>query len=136
MQLLQISIFSILIFLMSCGEQTSNSSSPCDLGSCLGFDIRQCGEDVFSDEVLTTANIDDQTEQMVAWLLSNSIDVQVKLVENYYEAVCEACYICPESNRFFVQNKEGMSASETKDKLEALELFNLKVEDCQEIFCF
>ncbi len=121
---------------MNCSKKASVTKGLCDAGSCLGFDIRQCNEDVFSSAVNSSGSVEERTAQMTTWLLERSVDVNVKLVENYYEGVCEACYICPEPHRYFVQVKEGSSKEAIKTKLEELELFNLLVEDCVNVFCF
>jgi hypothetical protein len=99
-------------------------------GICYEFDQRQCAGDDWSDVVPINDSKVQRQQKMKAFLLDQGIEVQeVSLVENFHEAVCEACFICPEEDRFFVRfNEDDLS------KLEELDLLNFAAVDCEDTF--
>ncbi len=99
-------------------------------GICYEFDQRQCAGDEWA-EIVPQNEIKEQREKkMEAYLESKNIAIkEVLLVEGFHEAVCEACFICPEEDRFFIRlTKEDLS------KLQELDLLNLAEIDCADVF--
>lgn len=117
--------FILFISFLSCGD---DDCSKLNDSECISFDIRQCQTDLFADEIDENGSQEERENQMTAWLLENSIDVEnVKLELNFHEAVCEACDVCPQGDRYFIQYSLGSS-------LESLNLLNVTSEDCCDLF--
>jgi hypothetical protein len=97
---------------------------------CYEFDERQCSGDDWSDEVPIDKTKSEREADMKAYLSSKGISVdQVNLVIDFHDAVCEACFICPEEDRFFIRFEE-----EDLPKLEELDLLNFAKVECEEVF--
>ena len=80
--------------------------------------------------ILNENNWEKRTKAMKNYLESKDVDVEDIYVDpNYHEAVCEACFVCPEAHRFFIEIE-----ADDQTKLEALELLNLEEGDCAELF--
>ncbi len=91
-------------------------------GVCFGFDERQCGVDPFSK----TGNNAAKTAAAKLFIEENGIQVlDIDFIENYYEAVCEACEVCPEAYRFIITIPEDKS-----EQIMTLGLFNISKEGC------
>ncbi len=97
---------------------------------CFEFDQRQCGTDEWAELVPITDTKSQREVKMIAYLLSKEIVVQeINLVINFHEAVCEACDVCPEADRFFVKVPLA-----DQQAIEALELLNGAAVDCNDAF--
>ncbi len=96
----------IIIFLFaatlysSCGD----SEEPGPITGCVAFDERQCdGNDWLTDDVDVT-DIVQKINALRLYLDNMSIGtVSISADPNYHEAVCEACFICPEGTRYFME---------------------------------
>ena len=98
-------------------------------GECYFFDRRQCDGDEWSQLVPIGDSELDQEEKMEKFLESKDIEViQVNLVTNFHEFVCEACFVCPTGDRFFIEVAEGQ-----ENQLKALELLSFEADDCSDI---
>ena len=95
---------------------------------CFSFDIRQCQTDIFASLIPESDSKKNREQKMSEWLESLNFEVDDVLLElNFHEAVCEACNVCPQGDRYFIQlNKTN--------NLDNLNLLNLTTEDCCEIF--
>lgn len=117
---------TILAFAISCKSITPSESSG---GACYSFDIRQCQMDEFATEILLSEPKVTRESKMKDWLQSKGIVVhKIKLQIGYHEMVCQACDICPEQDRYFVQlgDKNG--------QINNLKLLNKETFDCIEVF--
>ncbi len=67
---------------------------------------------------------------MKDYLVEKGISVtEVTVVKNFHDAVCEACFICPNGDRFFVKLENGQDSL----KLEDLDLLSLEETDCSNL---
>ena len=97
--------------------------------SCYQFDQRQCQTDEFGPDI-AAADPSDWTQVISDYLESKLIEVEeAKVNLQYYDAVCEACDVCPEVHRFYVQ-----VAILDGSKMNDLNLMNLQEVDCDEFF--
>ena len=98
--------------------------------TCFEFDQRQCAGDEWAEQVPLTDSKAEREDKMKEYLTSKNIKVlDVNLVINFHESVCEACFICPEQDRFFVK-----VADEDAEIFEALDLLNSGKVNCGENF--
>ena len=100
-------------------------------GVCFSFDIRSCETDMFADDVDMALSQEDREQKLEEWLEDQGLEVNdIRLELNFHEAVCEACYICPQGDRYFVsiEGNEEMSIEEDFD------LLNFEWQDCAEVF--
>ncbi|WP_235299170.1 hypothetical protein [Portibacter marinus] len=97
---------------------------------CYEFDRRQCDGDEWSDIVPLGDSADDQETKMKAYLEDKGIDIEdITLVQNFHEFVCEACVVCPQGDRFFIQIVD----EEDVNILEELELLNFEEAACNNL---
>ena len=97
---------------------------------CFEFDQRQCAGDEWADLVPINDSKKDREKKMLSYLKSKNIEVkEIKLVVGFHEVVCEACFICPEQDRFFVKIDE-------EDELDfvELDLISSAKVDCGDVF--
>lgn len=112
-----------LFFLVSC-----NSEPDSLISYCYNFDVRGCNSDLFSDSVDVNQTVDIRESSMSDWLKNQDILVEkVELSIQYYEAHCEACYVCTNGDRYTIETHIAI----TEDKAEDLELLNFKASECQ-----
>ena len=120
----------ICLFLGACATTTTTVNPQTFV--CYGFDVRQCQADTFATAV-TATSAEGRSDQMKDWLQDQGLEIgRVILIEDFYEGVCEACTICPETFRFFVQVEDDATPAEMD--IQRLELFNLEEVDCEEFF--
>lgn len=97
---------------------------------CFEFDQRQCAMDDWAELVPLSDSKSERESKMTAYLLLQDIKVkEIDLVINFHEAVCEACGVCPEADRFFIK-----IPVEDLEKIEALDLLNGAAVDCNDFF--
>ena len=97
---------------------------------CFEFDQRQCSGDVWAELVPINDEEEEREEKMKLYLESLGFTVfEVDLVVGYHTAVCEACNICPEEDRFFVQIDINEQSA-----FEELDYLNSAVIDCRDAF--
>lgn len=97
---------------------------------CFEFDQRQCAGDDWFDLVPINDSQEDREAKMLNYLKSIDIEAtEVRLVLGFHEFVCEACYSCPETDRFFVKILE-----EDELKFEELDLLNSGKINCEDAF--
>ena len=97
---------------------------------CFEFDQRQCAGDEWADLVPINDSKDEREQKMLDYLESKNIEVkEVNLVIEFHEGVCEACFICPEQDRFFVKIAEEDEAEFTE-----LDLLNSGKVECGDAF--
>ena len=90
-----------------------------------GFDIRQCAADLFANDVSETATIEEREADMHQWLANQDVVIgSVTLSVGFYDAVCEACDVCPMGDRYFIKTYNEF----TLEKAEELRLLNFKSE--------
>ena len=113
-------IFLLLTMIfVSCSSEDDNNI-------CVSFDTRQCMGDPWSEEVDRNANAELQSEQLRAYFESQGISVEEISVDlTYHEIVCEACFVCPEGPRIYVEATEAES-----EKLRAMDLLNYTTAVC------
>lgn len=118
-------LFTIAIFFaIACNDDCEH---PID-SACYSFDIRQCQTDLFADEIPETDSKSERETKMKNWLKDQDVFVEnINLVIGFHEAVCEACHVCPQGDRYFIQ-VFGTAEFST------LELLNLEEEACCDIF--
>ena len=111
-----------VLTLFSCSDDDKNTI-------CVSFDKRQCMGDPWSSDVDSNADADVQSDQISEYFKSLNIEVEnVKVDLDFHQIVCEACFVCPEGPRFFVEAEEAEIL-----KIEALELLNYNFTDCSEL---
>ena len=116
---------AISLLLASCGDDDCDQLI--DTG-CFSFDIRQCQTDGFADFVSENDSVEKRENDLKDWMEDQGVFIdEIKLVTNFHEAVCEACHVCPQGDRYFVK----MSFQTT---LDSLDLLNLEAADCCEHF--
>lgn len=124
-----------LIYLFLSIFLITNLNSKCtpsdtDDSICYEFDQRQCSGDEWSNEVPLDASKAEREEKIKSYLMGKDIEIKkVLLVADFHDAVCKACFVCPEEGRFFVRFDENDLA-----KLEQLDLLNFAKVDCEEVF--
>ncbi|MBT8231907.1 MAG: hypothetical protein KJN84_04735, partial [Bacteroidia bacterium] len=95
---------------------------------CYSFDIRQCQTDSFADTVLETSSFTSREANMKRWLDDNGFEVvELKLVLNFHEFVCEACDTCPQGDRYFIKIVDDGNVEELAEDLRLLSFSN---DDC------
>ena len=96
---MRIVLLALLVMsFISCEEKDC-----CDNFECYSFDIRQCRTDVFASDVDESETRVNRESQMKTWLEGEGIEVgEVSLVVGFHEAVCEACDLCPQGDRYFI----------------------------------
>ena len=98
---------------------------------CFSFDIRQCQTDHFASDVPESDSKELREEKLQNWLEAQGIEVtDVKLDLNYHEAVCEACHVCPQGDRYFVRHVNEIDES----VLESMDLLSYEELDCEDAF--
>jgi len=109
-------IFSLLM-LLSCQRIQKEKG-----GVCYSFDVRQCGTDLFDKEVSATGSKSQRESDMTSWLQGQGLSVvSTSLTENYHELVCEACDVCPQGDRYYIECSDSLDES-MKEKLRLLNL--------------
>lgn len=117
-------LLSLFFFFVSCDKDDSDNEI------CFSFDQRQCGVDEFTDLVPISDALESREEKMEEYLESKNVEIEeIRIIDNFYQAVCEACAVCPETHKFFIQIEE-----EDRATLESLDLFNLTPEFCDDWF--
>jgi hypothetical protein len=118
----------ILLFSSSFAcEKTANSNEE---NLCFYFDQRQCAGDDWAEIISNNTTWKEREEAMQSYLENQNIEVKDFYIEPlFHEAVCEACYVCPEQHRFFIKTE-----AENKTNLEALDLLNFGEGDCADLF--
>ena len=120
-------IFSIVAFFASCSDSENDCLHPID-SVCFSFDIRQCQTDGFADSVSENGTVEERENGLKDWMESQNIFLEdVKLVTNFHEAVCEACHVCPQGDRYYIQLI-------AQTGLEDLDLLNLEEVECCDHF--
>ena len=95
---------------------------------CYSFDIRQCQTDGFADAVDIGGSVEARERTMKTWLESQNFEVvDIKLTEGFHEAVCEACDVCPQGDRYFVKIVE---IDTVLGLAEELRLLSFEKTDC------
>lgn len=97
---------------------------------CFAFDERQCQTDIWKDDTNPPGNVREAIIQLRQFLENQNLEVvDIIYDENFYDAVCEACHICPTGTRYFVQVEEspGLDVSN-------FDLLNLEAIDCDNVF--
>ena len=121
MKYLLFSVFSFL--LVSCGEDKT--------GVCFSFDIRQCQTDDFAEFVPESDSKSMREDKLKSWMESQGVEIEeVRLSLNFHEAVCEACHVCPQGDRYFVR----ISDEDDLLAIENLALLSYELLDCNDAF--
>lgn len=120
-----------LLVILLCSNCSSTKSPSNNSETCFSFDIRQCQTDLFANRLPTNSNEKEFHQAMQSWFEEQGLNViDIKIVFNYHEFVCEACDVCPTGDRFYVKIDQ--------DSTSALNTFNLlNLETgllCSEIF--
>jgi len=119
-------MFCFALFLISCNDDKECCVLPDT--ECFSFDVRQCQSDEFAEQVPENESIEMRENLMLSFLSEKGFAVQqVKLVENFHLAVCEACDICPMGARYFI-NVNVQSNNLTLG--EELRLLSFESDDC------
>lgn len=107
-----------------------HSACGCDVDPdrvCYAFDIRQCDTDVFSEDVSIAGSREAREDDLASWLEAQGIDViSVDLVIGFHQVVCEACDVCPQGDRYFIEIMDEF----TTDELESFRFLNLDKRRC------
>ena len=123
MKLLALVLFLGLGF-SSCDKEDENLT-------CISFDIRSCQTDQFAEAVPESDSVSDRESKMKDWLESKGYNVkQIRLHVGFHEAVCEACHVCPQGDRYFVEKED----SDEEINPETLELLSFETLDCGDAF--
>lgn len=115
----------VCLFFIACGD----NDNCCEGFDCYSFDVRQCDTDLFSSKLSSSKSVEQSEMLMKEWFDENGIKVeQVKLVEDFHEGVCEACDVCPEGDRYFIQIE---SDSSRVGQFDELRLLSLEATSCE-----
>lgn len=119
-----ISVFTIAVF-SACEKEKSFEDV-----LCYEFDQRQCAGDEWAELIPITDSESERVAKMKTYLETKNIRVkEVQLQIDYYPFVCEACNVCPELDRFYVQfDQEDLS------EFEQLDLLNFAEMTCSDRF--
>lgn len=108
------------LLLLACGDDS-------DQYECVAFDERQCAGDPWATQ---GADIEETINALEEYLEDISVDVEeITYDPNFYDAVCEACIICPTGLRFFIKVQ-----LEDIEKLQSEDLLNLEITSCNDVF--
>jgi hypothetical protein len=112
-----------IVTILACNENDADTT-------CYSFDERQCHTDVWKDAANPPSSEASSISQLTAYLSDRNIEVaDVTFDPNFYDAVCEACHVCPSGTRIFVKVREtGVT------KMSDLDLLNSESADCNSIF--
>ncbi len=112
---------SSLALLLSCNKDSDEY--------CFAFDERQCNTDVWKEGSSAQSN-QELVEKLTDYLVDLGVKVEdVQFDPVFYDAVCQACDVCPTGLRFFVK-----LGSDPGNKLAPLNLLNFEVQDCNGVF--
>ena len=112
-------IFFLCLIFFACSEQDENTV-------CISFDQRQCDRDPWSETVDRNSDADTQAEQFKLFLKDRGIEtLEIRIDPFFHQAVCEACFVCPDGLRIFLEIKEDQLV-----EIEGLDPLNLEVIDC------
>lgn len=112
------------LYFVGCDKEAFESS-------CYSFDIRQCQTDGFASEVPESDPVNQREKKMEAWLEDAGYKVEeIKLLVNFHAAVCEACDVCPQGDRYFIRVKD----SDDNPDAEELRLLNFEATPCGDAF--
>lgn len=113
-----------VLSLASCEKDDENTL-------CYSFDVRQCHTDLFSSDVPESDTKQLREQKMKNWLEDQSYKIKdISLVISFHEAVCEACHVCPQGDRYFIKIADGDDIPDAED----LQLLNFETADCEEGF--
>jgi hypothetical protein len=105
-----------MIVMVSCDKEDENHI-------CYSFDIRQCQTDLFKDKISENETQENREILMEEWLEEQGLEIESVLLEiNFHMAVCEACDVCPQGDRYFIQIEDETKHSEILDTLRLLNL--------------
>ncbi len=120
-----------LVSCISCGND--DEKAYClkhDDAYCFSFDIRQCRTDLFAGFVQEDDNIEARQSNMKIWLENQNYKIEdIKLELQVYDAVCQACDVCPTGDRYtvYAYGQKGTA-------YDTLNLLSVTTEDCCDIF--
>jgi len=118
-------LLSAMAFCCICCDKSDETNT------CFSFDIRQCQTDAFASEIPESDSKALRESKMEEWLEEQGLVVEeLRLEIGFHNAVCEACHVCPQGDRYFVRLEDD-------DKLElidGLELLSLEYLDCSDAF--
>jgi len=112
--------FFLVLLILSCNGQDDDNQI------CISLDQRQCSGDPWSEAVDSNEDANTQAAQLLEFLLGMGIEVnEIKVDPFFHQAVCEACFVCPDGTRIFLGIKEDQLS-----QIEALNSLNLEITDC------
>ena len=116
-------IFVVILFsFLSCSDSVQEFV-------CFHFDQRQCQTDEFGPDI-AAADQSQWGEIIKNYLSTKSVDVEEVFVNfEHYDAVCEACDVCPETHRFYIK----IPVLDQQNLLN-LDLMSLGQDGCGEFF--
>lgn len=89
------------------------NSSDTDDTYCYSFDIRGCQTDLFADDIPESDTKQERETKLALWLADQGIETtDVSLSIQFHEAVCEACYVCPNGDRYFITSTEEITSAQ------------------------
>lgn len=116
-------IACLLLFLLCACSDDSDSSKD---SKCYAMDERQCGGNPWLEDN-NSSSPEQKRLALADFLMERDIEVRsVSLNPSFYEAVCEACFVCPEGSRYFVE----IDSSDAPILL-SIDFFNLEETLCQ-----
>lgn len=125
MKYLIIAFTGILLGLTSCHKNDNEQV-------CYSFDIRQCQTDLFAQDVPESDSKQLRESRMKQWLEEQGVSTirKITLDLGFHDVVCEACDICPQGDRYYIQLDEDSPAPDAA----ALRLLNFEEKNCSDIF--
>ncbi len=122
-----LSLFCALNILSCCEHENDDINED---SVCFEFDQRQCAYDEWAELIPISDSKNERQIKMKAYLKSKNINVEnVSITLDFHEFTCEACGVCPESDRFYVRiDREDKTAFQDLDLLNAAEV------DCEDFF--
>ena len=93
---------------------------------CFSFDQRSCNGDEWAVRLAEHDSWEKKTGELKKYFEGKGVDIkEISVDPDYHEAVCLACYVCPEGHRFFI------TINEDSEEL----LLNLNLLNLEEIAC-
>lgn len=113
-------MIGLVLFAFACNSDEEEMS-------CYGLNNVQCSFYPWEENLNSNPSSEEKIEAMKGFFQDQDIQVQsASYNPRFYDAVCEACTVCPRSDRYEIELK-----SSDIPKLESLELKGLTLLQCE-----
>lgn len=116
----------LLLFVLIALSCSYCTDSVDDEQVCYSFDLRQCNGDPWNSDVTRPFEPSELVALLSDYLNDNAVPTNRVTVDmTFHRFVCEACVVCPEGPRFYVE----LNASDTTTLIN-LDLLNTAPAEC------